>query len=45
MVANWKQACERIVIDRKMRGKPVKHKFETGEELYQWWVSGRRNGN
>jgi len=45
MVANWKRACERIVIDRKMRGKPVKHKFETGEELYQWWVSGRRNGN
>jgi hypothetical protein len=20
------------------RGKPFKHKFKTGEELYQWWI-------
>jgi len=44
IVANWKRACERIVAERKAngymtkRGKPVKHRFETGEELYQWWV-------
>jgi len=45
IVANWKRACEKIVANTKgrgyltKRGKPVKHRFETGEELYQWWVS------
>ena len=44
IVANWKRACERIVAERKAnnyltrQGKPVKYRFETGEELYQWWV-------
>ena len=44
IIANWKRACDRIVADRKARGyltkrgKPSKHHFETGEELYQWWV-------
>ena len=44
IVANWKRACERIDAERKAnnyltrRSKPVKHRFETGEELYQWWV-------
>lgn len=44
VVANWKRACDRIVAERKAnnyltkRGKPSKHKFETGEELYQWWT-------
>jgi len=43
-VANWKRACDRIVQERKARGyltkrgKPLKHRFETGDELYQWWV-------
>ena len=41
----WKLACNRIVEATKARGyktltgKPVKNKFETGEELYQWWIS------
>ncbi len=44
IVANWKRVCERIVNAQKARGyttlkgKPLKNKFETGEELYQWWV-------
>lgn len=44
IVANWKRACDRIVAERKAnnyltkRGKPVKYRFETGEELYRWWV-------
>lgn len=41
---NWKRACDRIVVEAKernymsKRGKPLKHRFETGEELYQWWT-------
>jgi len=44
IVKLWKLACERIVANTKARGyktkkgKDVKHKFETGEELYQWWT-------
>ncbi len=43
----WKLACEHICEDVKgrgyltRRGTPVKRRFETGEELYQWWT-GRR---
>jgi len=51
IVANWKRACDRIVAGMKERGyvtkkgKPYKHKFETGEELYQWWISrNQKNG-
>jgi len=44
IVANWKRACDRIVAERKARGylthkgKLFRYRFETGEELYQWWV-------
>jgi len=45
-IANlWKRAAERVVERCKQqnfitkRGKPMKHKFQTGEELYQWWVA------
>ena len=44
IVANWKRACGRIVEASKARGyldkkgQPVKHRFETAEEMYQWWV-------
>jgi len=40
----WKLACNRLVEATKARGykdkkgRPVKHKFETGEEMYQWWT-------
>lgn len=44
-IANlWKLAAERVVARMKAqnyitkRGKPMKHRFETGEELYQWWI-------
>jgi len=49
IVANWKRACDRIVEATKARGyrtltgKPIKHRFETGEELYYWWTRKRRN--
>jgi len=40
----WKLSCNRIVEATKARGyknkrgEPVKHRFETGQELYDWWV-------
>ena len=44
IVANWKRACDRLVEATKARGyltltgKPVRNRFETGEQMYQWWV-------
>ena len=41
----WKLACEHIVAYRLSRGnidrtgKPYKHKFTTGQELFDWWVA------
>lgn len=40
----WKRACDRIVQQRKdndyktKRGKDCKHRFETGQELFDWWI-------
>jgi len=40
----WRLACDRLVISMKnrkyltKRGLPQKHKFETGQELFDWWV-------
>lgn len=45
ITANWKRACDRLVEATKARGylnkrgEPVKHRFETGQEMYNWWVS------
>lgn len=45
IVKCWKRACDRIVADRLARGgktpagKPYKHLFLTGQEMYDWWVS------
>ena len=44
IVKCWKKACDRIIAEQRARGgltktgKVPKNKFETGEELYQWWV-------
>jgi phosphoadenosine phosphosulfate reductase len=41
----WKRACDRLVQANKdnnylsKRGKPLKHHFNTGEEMFQWWIS------
>jgi phosphoadenosine phosphosulfate reductase len=47
-IANlWKLACEHIVQQRKnrnylsKRGKPLKYKFKTGQEMYNWWTKRR----
>ena len=34
----WKLACQRIVEQQLTSGKEYKYNFQTGEELYQWWV-------
>ncbi len=45
IVANWLRACGRLVEATKARGYltktglPVKHRFETDKEMYDWWVS------
>jgi len=39
IVANWKRACDRIVERRLVSGKEYKHKFQTGQELYDWWCT------
>ncbi len=39
IVANWKRACNRIVERRLASGKDYRHKFQTGQELYDWWVA------
>ena len=41
----WKLACNRLVEAEKARGYlskrgiPLKHRFEIGQEKYDWWVS------
>jgi len=34
----WRRACDRIVEYRLTSGKEYKHFFQTGEELFNWWV-------
>ena len=47
IVKLWKLACNRIVKAQKergyltLKGKPVKNRFESGQDLYNWWVSRR----
>ena len=45
IVKLWLKACDRLVERNKKqgwinkRGKPIKHKFETGQELFNWWTA------
>lgn len=41
IVKLWRLACDHIVATRLASGKEYKHKFETGQELFDWWV-GRK---
>lgn len=45
-IANlWIRACDRLVKERiennqmSRKGKPLKHKFKTGKEMFNWWIS------
>ncbi len=43
----WLRACEKLVQKEKnngymsKKGKPLKHKFKTGQEKFDWWVKGK----
>jgi len=39
IVKLWRLACDRIVEARLVSGKEYKHQFQTGQELFDWWVS------
>ncbi len=39
IVKLWKLACDHIVENRLASGKEYKHQFQTGQELFDWWVS------
>ena len=37
----WRLACDRIIEKRLASGKEYKRQFQTGQDLFDWWV-GRR---
>lgn len=39
IVLAWQRACDRIVVARLASGKEYKHQFQTGQELFEWWVA------
>jgi len=41
VVKLWQLACDRIVKNAIASGRKRKHNFQTGEELFNWWVSRR----
>ena len=47
IATSWRIACDQIVKQNKVRGwvnkkgEPYKHRFETGDEMLQWWI-GRK---
>ena len=34
----WKRACDKIVEKRLASGREYKHTFQTGQELFDWWI-------
>jgi len=38
-VQAWRNACDRIIEKRLAAGKEYKHQFQTGQELFDWWVA------
>lgn len=39
IVKLWRLACDKIVENAIASGRERKHNFQTGQELYDWWVS------
>lgn len=39
IVKLWRLACDHIVERRLVSGKEYKHNFQTGQELFDWWIS------
>lgn len=40
-VLAWRRACDRIIANAIASGRERKHNFQTGQELFEWWI--RRN--
>ena len=38
-VEAWRRACKRIVENAIASGRKRKHNFQTGEELFDWWIA------
>lgn len=38
IVKLWKLACDHIIENAIASGRERRHKFQTGQELYDWWV-------
>jgi len=41
IVKLWKLACNKIVENAIASGRERKHDFQTGEELFNWWIARR----
>ena len=39
----WKRACNKAYDVRKLKGLPMKYNHKNGDELYEWWISGKGN--
>ena len=37
-VQAWRNACNRIIENRLASGKEYTHPFQTGQELFEWWI-------
>ena len=37
----WRLACDHIIKNRLASGKEYKHTFQTGQELFDWWIDRR----
>lgn len=38
IVNNWRRACDRIIANAIESGRERKHDFQTGQELFDWWI-------
>ena len=34
----WRRACDHIIENRLASGKEYKYNFQTGQELWEWWI-------
>ena len=43
-IANaYRRACIKAFNERKAKGLPMKYKHKSGDDLFEWWISGKGN--
>ena len=43
-IANaYRRACVKAFDERKAKGLPMKYKHKSGDDLFEWWISGKGN--